>query len=289
MAEKRYYWLKLPKDFFQSKEIKRLRRIAGGDTYTIIYLKMLLKSLETNGRLYFEGIEDNFSEEIALDIDEEPDNVQVTMDFLKAKGLMTVSDDEAFLEKLPFMVGSESESAERVRRFRDRQKDKALHCNATPLLGNDDVTIRKRSGNVEKENREKRIESELDTELEIEKDPEIEKENTCSELPKRKPSQKQENVIYADVYPVILNDKTEWRPDIDTYHEYQELYPSVNVDYEFRAMNRWCKDNPAKRKTIRGVKRFVSGWLSRQQDKPRKSSQKFDVNDFLTEQLRGMG
>ena len=39
---KKYYWLKLKKDFFNSKEMKKLRRIAGGDTYTVIYLKMQL-------------------------------------------------------------------------------------------------------------------------------------------------------------------------------------------------------------------------------------------------------
>lgn len=36
---KRYYWLKLPDGFFRQKAIKKLRKIAGGDTYTIIYLK----------------------------------------------------------------------------------------------------------------------------------------------------------------------------------------------------------------------------------------------------------
>ena len=40
MAERRFYWLKLPEGFFRQKEIKKLRQIAGGDTYTIIYLKM---------------------------------------------------------------------------------------------------------------------------------------------------------------------------------------------------------------------------------------------------------
>ena len=47
MAEnRRYYWLKLKEDFFIDKRIKRLRRISGGDTYTIIYLKLLLLSLK---------------------------------------------------------------------------------------------------------------------------------------------------------------------------------------------------------------------------------------------------
>ena len=72
---KKYYWLKLMNDFFTLLKIKKLRRIAGGDTYTIIYLKMQLLSLKHNGKLFFEGIEDNFAEEISLTIDEDPENV----------------------------------------------------------------------------------------------------------------------------------------------------------------------------------------------------------------------
>ena len=68
---KRYYWLKLPDDFFRQKPIKKLRKIAGGDTYTVIYLKMLLISLKNDGKLYFDGVEDNFCEELALELDEE--------------------------------------------------------------------------------------------------------------------------------------------------------------------------------------------------------------------------
>ena len=57
MAEsKKYYWLKLPKDFFEDRAIKKLRSIAGGDTYTIIYLKMLLRTLEDDGKFVYEGI-----------------------------------------------------------------------------------------------------------------------------------------------------------------------------------------------------------------------------------------
>ncbi len=60
MAIKKFYWLKLHKDFFKSKEMKKLRRVAGGDTYTIIYLKLQLLSLENDGHLYFDGIDDSF-------------------------------------------------------------------------------------------------------------------------------------------------------------------------------------------------------------------------------------
>ena len=73
---KKYYWLRLKDDWFNSKVIKKLRKIAGGDTYTIIYLKMQLLSLKNEGKLYYEGVEDSFEEELALDLDEDIDNVR---------------------------------------------------------------------------------------------------------------------------------------------------------------------------------------------------------------------
>lgn len=76
MAEKKYYWLKMTDQFFEDKAIKKLRKIAGGDTYTIIYLKMLLTAIKQGNKMYFEGIEDDFMEELALELDEDTDNVK---------------------------------------------------------------------------------------------------------------------------------------------------------------------------------------------------------------------
>lgn len=137
---KKYYWLKLRDGFFDEKTIKKLRKIAGGDTYTIIYLKMLLKAIKQDNRLYFEGVEENFSEELALDLSEDPENVKITISYLQNKGLLQlVSDDEYYLTEGPQMTGQESESAERVRRHREK---KTLQCNT-------DVTGKKRIGNTE--------------------------------------------------------------------------------------------------------------------------------------------
>lgn len=120
---KRYFWLKLKEEFFQDKEIKKLRRIAGGDTYTIIYLKLMLLSLKSDGRLYFDGIEDSFYEELALEIDEDPENVKITLMYLEKMGLVKlVSEDEMFLTQMDNLIVSESESAKRVRAHRARKK-----------------------------------------------------------------------------------------------------------------------------------------------------------------------
>ena len=77
----------------------------------------------------------------------------------------------------------------------------------------------------------------------------------------------------ADVEAVILNDGTEWRPDQALFAEYVRLYPKVDVKQQFNEMRGWCLSNPAKRKTRRGVKRFVNGWLSRAQDRGYSSRQ----------------
>lgn len=175
MAEKKYYWLKLKNDFFNQPRIKKLRRLAGGDTYTIIYLKMQLLSLENEGVLIFEGIEDDFAEELALTIDEDPDNVRFTLMYLVNQGLLEeVRKDEYALPEAIKSIGSESASAGRMRRLREKEKASlcdgvALHCDSHVTTGDDDV-------------RSCYTEIELEKEIDIDKD--IEKE--CSS--KKKPT-----------------------------------------------------------------------------------------------------
>lgn len=154
---KRYFWLKLGDDFFRDKAIKKLRKIAGGDTYTIIYLKMLIKAIQQDNKLYFEGIEDNFADELALDLEEDPDNVRVTLTYLQQKGLLeVVNDDEFYLANAEKMTGSESESAVRMRRMREK---KTSQCDG-------DVTGQLRFGDIEKE-------------IDIEKDKRVSKDTLC--------------------------------------------------------------------------------------------------------------
>ena len=244
MAEgKRYFWLKLKEDFFSSKRIKKLKSYDKGDTYIIIYLKMQLIAIKTEGVLTWTGIEDDFAEEIALDIDEDPEDVRFVLDFLCARSLAEKSDDQTLF--LPYAVentGSENASAQRVREYREKQK--TLQCNATPLQCNADETQVKRVGNVEIE-----IEKEIETEKEIEKD------IVCAELQA------------PPALTIILNDGSEYGFSKEYIDEMQSLYPAVDVMSEMTKMKAWCINNPQKRKTRRGVKAFVGNWLSREQDK----------------------
>lgn len=239
---KKFYWLRLKDDWFTSKAIKKLRKLAGGDTYTIIYLKMQLLSLKNEGKLFYDGIEDSFAEELALELDEKVDNVRVTISFLQKSGLLEISDDDGIvLTEVPAAIGSESASAERVRKHRALQRnllEKPLQCNTL-------VT----DCNTEKE-REKDIE-------------EIERQTLSSE-------QAAEQTTAPEPEPIItlpLNTGEEfpfYQKDLD---EFANLYPAVDVLQAMRGMRGWCMTNPTKRKTKNGIKRFVNSWLAREQDK----------------------
>lgn len=175
MAEKRFYWLKLSEDFFKSRDIKKLRKIAGGDTYTIIYLKLLLLSLTDNGYLYYEGVEPTFAEEMALAIDEDEENVEVTLNYLEQRGLLERKTlDEYILTECAEMTGSETSVARRVRKTREKkallEKEKCynvtLECKNETNCNTDETNCNTEIDIDKEKDKDKEKEQDLDLETE---------------------------------------------------------------------------------------------------------------------------
>ena len=78
-----------------------------------------------------------------------------------------------------------------------------------------------------------------------------------------------DSVVCAE--PVIglpLNSGDDYMVSTDEVTEYSQLYPAVNVMQELRNMRGWLISNPTRRKTKRGIKAFITSWLSREQDRP---------------------
>lgn len=188
---KRYYWFRLHKDFFQKKEIKRLRRVAGGDTYAVIYLKMLLRSIADGGKLYFDGYEETFVSELALDIDEDEQNVQITVNYLLKNGLLLECEaDEYYLPEANNNTGSETAAASRMRKLRNKSKE--LDCNnvteqrnnVTAMLHECSQPLQTCYGEIEIENRDRVIDIDRDRDITISttREKEIEEKNHSSVL-----------------------------------------------------------------------------------------------------------
>lgn len=137
------FWIKLDKNFFQDPRIVKIRSVAGGDTYTCIYLELLLLSLDDEGVIFYDGIEPTMEAELALKIREQEINVKAAIAIFESLGLLQRGEDnDVRLPKAAALSGGECDSAERVRKFRAKQKDdQALHCNGAVTSGNENVTL----------------------------------------------------------------------------------------------------------------------------------------------------
>ena len=262
---KRYFWLKLHKDFFQRKEIKRLRKIAGGDTYTVIYLKMLLRSIMSDGKLYFDGLEDDFASELALDLDEKEENVQITIQYLHKSGLLEMcSDEEYYLPDTKDSTGCETAVASRVRKHRERKK--ALQCNA-------DVTQVKQLCN-----------GEIEKELEKEKELEIELDNKCASTKQKRKRFVKPTISDIEQYCSEKNISINAQQFID-YYESNGWKVGRNSMKDWQAtVRRWASNNYGKKKSskdnaINVVKEVMEEYRNEQQGDD--SSITIDVTDSV--------
>ena len=195
MAEKkRYYWLKLMSDFFTQPRIKKLRRIAGGDTYTIIYLKLQLLSMNDDAHLFYEGIEPTFAEELALTLDEDAENIEVTLKFLHSQGLIEeLSPNEYLLTETQRLIGSEAYSTERSRRSR---ANKMLQCNTNATQMQPIATLSNEEIDKEIEI-DKELEKEIDKDIYIPYQEVIEYLNLKANTSYRFTTKKTKNLIHA--------------------------------------------------------------------------------------------
>lgn len=159
---KMYWWLKLQEDFFDTKEMKKLRRIAGGAVYQLIYLKMQLIAMKNCGRIYFDGIEETFADEIALTLDETPEDVQATLVLLERMGLAKkMNDDTLYLPEAEKNTGSETKWAGKKREYR-----KAIAAKNAKAI-KDKKAVKKDNPRTSKGQCPTEIESELEIESEI--------------------------------------------------------------------------------------------------------------------------
>lgn len=103
---------------------------------------------------------------------------------------------------------------------------------------------------------------------------ELSKDNSCT-TPLKKAA-----VQYADVEALPCVNGDVWKCDMDFYQECLRLYPNVDLEQEFRNMRGWL--NTHNKKTYRGMKRFVNGWLSREQNKggKKQKAKAFNIEEW---------
>lgn len=163
---KRFYWIKLRETFFQQETIDWLMEQENGSAYIVLYLKMCLLTANTSGEL-IRTIGDmtipyepkKISQKTGFDID----TVNVALSLFKHLGLIEETQEGIpVMPEVKNMVGSESESAARVRKYRKKKKALQSNVDVTNKALQSNVEIRDKSieyRDKSKEYREEKVES----------------------------------------------------------------------------------------------------------------------------------
>lgn len=205
MADKKYYWLKLKRDFFKRHDIRIIEEMPNGKEYLLFYLKLLVESIDHEGELRFSDTIPYNEQMLSVITNTNIDVVRSAMKLFVELKMIEVQDDATiFMAEVNKLIGSESWSAERVRKFRDKQK--LLQCNAS----------------VTSSNEEKELEKEIDKDKEKYKrsftKPTLEEVQAyCLERGKGVDAQKWYDYYSANGWKVGKNPMKDWKAAVRTW------------------------------------------------------------------------
>lgn len=249
---KKYYYLKLKENFFDSDTLVLLESMPDGYLYSNILLKLYLKSLKNEGKLMFNDLIPFSPQMIASVTRHQVGTIEKALEIFAQLGLIEKLDNGAiFMLDIQSFIGKSSSEGDRKREYRKRIEDekKMINGQTSTLLG-------QMSGQTSDEQPpEIEIELEIDKEIDIYKDIKQEPKENCG----------------REIISLPLKDKTEHVVYEKELNEFKELYPAVDIEQELRKMKGWLISNPSKRKTKRGIMRFINNWLSRCQDSGHKN------------------
>lgn len=167
MAEaKKFYWLKLKRDFFKRHDIRIIEEMPNGKDYVLFYLKLLLESIDHEGSLRFSDTIPYNEQMLSVVTNTNVDIVRSAMKLFIELGMMSICDDQTiYMAEVDKMIGSavDNDGANRVRRFREKKKQEALPGVTGALQ---DVT---ESVTEDNERKREEIDKDLDIDLENER------------------------------------------------------------------------------------------------------------------------
>lgn len=249
---KRFYWMKLKESFMTSDTIDYFMSQPDGANYVVLYQMLCLKTINTDGRLsrqIGEVVIKYDIPKIQRDLKWfSADTIRVALNLYKSFGLVYEDIDGVLvLADHNNLVGCETDWGEKKRRQRNSPALQSGDNVPTDVPTTVPIEIEIENRDRDKEIRDKS----LDTDIE-------DTEDSCAE-----PG----TVSAPPIISIILNDKSFFDVSPEDYNRWCELYPAVNVMQELRKMSSWSTDNPKRRKTKSGIRRFINAWLSKEQDK----------------------
>lgn len=250
MADKKtYYYLKLKEGFFDSEDMLLLQGMKDGYIYSDILLKLYLMSLRQDGRLMYRGIIPYTPDMVATITHHQVGTVEKAMKVLTSMGFIEILDNGAiYMLDIQNFIGRSSNEADRKREYRatiNAEKSRIIEDKEGQMSRQ---MSRQMSDVRAPENRDKRTENKDNKDNKnISLELKDSKQNTFISLP-------------------LITGSGNYDVTFDYLNSLRELFPALDVEQEFRSMAAWLDSHPRNRKTPRGIKRFITGWLERSQN-----------------------
>ena len=226
MADKKYYWLKLKRDFFKRHDIRIIEEMPNGKEYLLFYLKLLVESIDHEGELRFSDTVPYNEQMLAVITNTNIDVVRSAMKlFIELKMIEVQDDATIYMAEVQKMIGSavDNDNANRQRRFREKQKQ---------------IALPERYDCVTKNNESKSIEKEIDKEKEDIKPqkrfakPTIEDVQAyCAERNKGVDAQKWYDYYSANGWKVGKNPMKDWKAAVRTWERSGDNGRSRRTDF----------------------------------------------------------
>lgn len=230
---KKYYYLKLKENFYDSEELIILQNMPDGYLYSDILMKLYLRSLKNNGKLMFKDVIPYTPTALAQVVRHQVGTVEKAIEIFKQLGLIEVLDNGAiYMLDIQNYIGESSTEADRKRLYRDEIKQQKL------LLGQmSDKCPDKSTPEIE-------IDKEI--ELEIKKDKKI----------RHKYGEYQNVLLTDEQYEKLIKEfPNDYEQRIETLDEYIQTHGAKYKDF-LAVIRTWAKKE---NKTPYKVKKFEGG------------------------------
>lgn len=239
MAEKKkYYWLKLKRDFFKRHDIRIVESMPNGKDYILFYLKLLLESIDHEGTLRFSETIPYNEQMLSVVTNTNIDTVRSAMKLFIELNMMTVFDDQTiYMNEVDKLIGSaaDNDNANRVRRCREKKKQLALQ----------DVTDGVTKCN-ESKSKEKDKDTDTDTEVDAEEEEDLATTTTEENQLKLIGGELGKNVVYlSDKQFADLMD----RLGLDAFNRYVDrlatfiIEKNAHINNHYEMILKWHEED----------------------------------------------
>lgn len=255
---KKYYYLRLKDNFFDSDELKILESMKDGYLYSNILLKLYLRSLKNDGKLVVNDRIPYNAEMLASVTGHQVGTIKQALSMFKELGLIEILENGAiYMLDIQNFIGKGSTEADRQRLYDRRISEERKQKKLTQSRNLEEIL--------------KKSTPEIEIELELEKDIEIEKE------------------IHSSAKSTTTKRKRFEKPTIDEIQDYCiERNNNVSADqfYDYYESNGW----KVGKNSMKDWKAAVRTWERSEYRKPNsKKSSKEDAINVVNNLMNKLG